>query len=308
MFNRRTVTAGLAAMGATLVLTACGKKEEAPTVTGSITLAPAPEVDVGKWAELRVAVDLTYKPFAFKTETGEPAGFDVDIAKSLCDEIKAKCVFVEQTWDGMIPGLQANKYDAIISSMPITPERLEQIDFTHKYYSAPSCVVVKTALNLDGTPASYKGKKLGVVKASAQERYAKGELEGAGAKIVSYDAQDKVYLDIKAGRLDGTVADVVDVGAGFLSAPEGQNYSCSGPTKRIAAQFDAKYFGVGVGVGVRKADTELKDALNQAIDAIRASGKWQDLAHKYVPGVDIWGQSSWAQPRSCALWQPCAQA
>ena len=114
-----------------------------------------------------------------------------------------------------------------------------------------------------------------------------GELVPAGAKIVPYDAQDQVYLDIKSGRLDGTVADVVEVSGAFLSTPDGKNYACSGA--RIPVEFDAKYFGNGAGIAVRKQDTDLRDALNKGIDAIRANGKWKELAEKHVPGIDIWG-------------------
>lgn len=274
---------------AAATLAGCSKTETpapaAPAAPAPAAAAPAPAPS--QWPELRVAIDPTYKPFTYKTEAGEPAGFDVDVAKALCDELKSKCVFVEQAWDGMIPGLQAKKYDAIISSMSITEERKQAVDFTGKYYNTPSCVVVKTALKLGAEAAGFKGKKIGVLKASTQEKYAMGELKTAGATIVPYDAQDQVYLDIKSGRLDGTVADVVEVNGGFLSTPDGKDYSCAG--SRIPVEFDAKYFGAGAGVAIRKEDTALRDALNAGIKAIRDSGKWKELAEKHVPGVDIWG-------------------
>ena len=272
---------------AVAALAACGKTE-APVVAPAPAVAPAAVAEpVSQWPELRVAVDATYKPFTYKTDSGDLAGFDVDIAKALCDELKSKCVFVEQAWDGMIPGLQAKKYDMIISSMSITEERKQAVDFTGKYYNTPSCVVVKSALNLGPEAANFKGKKLGVLKASTQEKYAMGELQPAGATIVAYDAQDQVYLDIKSGRLDGTVADVVEVNGGFLSTPDGKDYACAGA--RIPVEFDAKYFGAGAGVALRKEDTALRDALDTAIKTIRDNGKWKELADKHVPGVDIWG-------------------
>lgn len=278
----------IAALGLAVVLAACGKKEEAPApaATDAASAAAAP----GKWPELRIAIDPSYKPFTFKTEAGEPTGFDVGIAKALCTEIKSKCTFVEQNWDGMIPGLLAKKYDAIISSMSITEERKKQIAFSGKYYNTPSCVVVKTEKNLDGSPAGFKGLKIGVLKGSTQENFAMGELKPAGVTIVPYDAQDQVYLDIASGRLDGTVADVVEVTNGFINAADGKGkaYSCAGG--RIPASFDAKYFGEGVGVALRNEDTELRDAFSNAITAIRGNGTWQKIADEFVPGVDIWGQ------------------
>lgn len=271
----------------TAALVGCGKTEAptpAPAAPAATSEAPAA---ASPWPELRVAIDPTYKPFTYKTDAGEPAGFDVDVAKALCDQLKSKCVFVEQAWDGMIPGLQAKKYDAIVSSMSITEERKQAVDFTGKYYNTPSCVVVKTALNLGSEAAAFKGKKIGVLKASTQEKYAMGELKGAGATIVAYDAQDQVYLDIKSGRLDGTVADVVEVNGGFLSTPDGKDYGCAGG--RIPVEFDAKYFGSGAGIAIRKEDTALRDALDAGIKAIRDNGTWKELADKHVPGVDIWG-------------------
>ncbi len=283
----KTLYLSLTLLGAA-ALTACGKTE-APVAAPAPAPATAPAVaaPVSQWPELRVAVDATYKPFTYKTDAGELAGFDVDVAKALCDELKSKCVFVEQAWDGMIPGLQAKKYDVIISSMSITDERKQVVDFTGKYYNTPSCVVVKSALNLGAEAANFKGKKLGVLKASTQEKYAMGELKTAGATIVPYDAQDQVYLDIKSGRLDGTVADVVEVNGGFLSTPDGKDYACAGT--RIPVEFDANYFGGGAGVALRKEDTALRDALDAAIKTIRDNGKWKELAEKNVPGIDIWG-------------------
>ena len=117
--------------------------------------------------ELKVAIDPTYEPFTFKTPDGKPAGFDIDIANAICTQIKRKCVFVEQVWDSMIPGLQAKKYDAIISSMSITADRLKVVDFTDKYYNTPSKIIVKNDIKFDGV-ASLKGKKLGVLKGSTQ--------------------------------------------------------------------------------------------------------------------------------------------
>ncbi len=234
-------------------------------------------------AELKVAIDPTYEPFTFKTPDGKPTGFDVDIANALCEEIQRKCVFVEQAWDGMIPGLLAKKYDVIISSMSITEERLAQVDFTDKYYNTPSRVVLKKTDKFDG-PASTKGKKIGVLKASTQEKYAKGELETVGAKVVSYDAQDQVYLDIKSGRLDGTVADILEVEGGFLSKPGGEAYELKGEEL-----FIPKYFGTGAGVALAKGQDELKGKLSAAITTIRGNGKYKAINDKYFK-FDVYGK------------------
>ena len=233
--------------------------------------------------DLKVAIDPTYEPFTFKTADGTPTGFDVDIASALCTQIKRKCVFVEQVWDSMIPGLMARKYDVIISSMSVTADRLKAIDFTDKYYNTPSRVVVKKDFKFTG-PASLKGKKIGVLKGSTQEKYAMGELKTVGVEVVPYEAQDQVYLDIRSGRLDGTVADFVEVTGGFLSKPEGQEYNLVGPELYIE-----KYFGVGAGIGLRKGEGALKGELNAAIKAIRADGTYKKINDKYFK-FDVYGK------------------
>jgi arginine/ornithine transport system substrate-binding protein len=261
------------AIVATAALVACGKTE-APVA------APAAPVVL---PELKVAIDPTYEPFTFKTADGKPTGFDVDIAEALCAEIKRQCVYVEQVWDSMIPGLQAKKYDVIISSMSITDERKKVVDFTDKYYNTPSRIVVKADTNFTDL-ASLKGKKIGVLKGSTQEKYAMGELKTVGVNVVAYEAQDQVYLDIKSGRLDGAVADSVEVNGGFLSKPEGAGYGFVGPVLA-----DVKYFGYGAGVALRQGETQLKDELNAAIKTIRSNGTYDTISKKYF-SFDVYGQ------------------
>jgi arginine/ornithine transport system substrate-binding protein len=275
----------LLAVGVASLLVACGKKEEA-AAPAAPAAAPVAAASAPEPAVLKVAIDPTYEPFTFKTGDGKPTGFDVDIANALCDQIKRKCEFVEQVWDSMIPGLNAKKYDVIISSMSITDERLKEVDFTDKYYNTPSRIVLKKGTKFTG-PASIKGKKIGVLKGSTQEKYAMGDLKPAGVVVNSYEAQDQVYLDIKSGRLDGTVADYMEVTGGFLSKPEGAKYELIGPDLK-----EPKYFGYGAGIALRKGEDKLKGELNDAIKAIRTAGTYKTIADKYFAkfNIDIYGE------------------
>lgn len=230
---------------------------------------------VAQAADLKVAIDPTYEPFTYKTPDGKPTGFDVDVANAICAELKRNCVFVEQVWDSMIPGLQARKYDVIVSSLSITEERKRVIDFSDRYYKTPSAIVVKKGTPYTG-PASLKGKRIGVLKGSTQEKWAMGELKPAGVTVVPYEAQDQVYLDINAGRLDGTVADKVEVHGGFLRKPEGKDYGYVGHD-----QYETKYYGDGIGIGMRKGQKELKEQINAAIKTIRSNGAYNTIAKKY---------------------------
>ena len=277
----------LLALAATSVLAACGKKEEAapaaPAAPASAPVAAAPAPEAGP---LKVAIDPTYEPFTFKSADGQPTGFDVDIANALCEQIKRNCEFVEQVWDSMIPGLNAKKYDVIISSMSITDDRMKEVDFTDKYYNTPSRIVLKKGVKFTDA-ASIKGKKIGVLKGSTQEKYALGDLKPAGVIVNSYEAQDQVYLDIKSGRLDGTVADYMEVTGGFLSKPEGAKYELVGPDLKMP-----QYFGYGAGIALRKGEDKLKGELNDAIKAIRTNGTYKTLNDKYFAkyNIDVYGE------------------
>ncbi len=277
--NKLLVSLGLVASAA---LIGCSKSEPPAPAASTATPAAAPAAS-GSLPELRVAIDPTYEPFTFKTADGKPTGFDVDIAEALCAEIQRQCTYVEQVWDGMIPGLIAQKYDLIISSMSITEERQQVVDFTNKYYSTPSRIVVKTGTEFTDL-ASLKGKRIGVLKSSTQEAYAMGELAPVGVNVVPYEAQDQVYLDINSGRLDGTVADSVEVTGGFLSKPEGAGFAFVGP-----ALAQEKYFGTGIGIALRKGEDELRNQLNAAIAAIRANGTYEIINKKYFD-FDVYGE------------------
>ncbi|MGA2550702.1 MAG: ABC transporter substrate-binding protein [Burkholderiaceae bacterium] len=244
----------------------------------SVGMAQAKE-----WTEIRIGVDAAYKPFTYKTEDGKLTGFDIDIARALCEQMKAKCTFVEQNWDGIIPALNARKFDTIISSMSITDDRRRAVDFTDKYYDTPTHIVAKAGTAYTG-PESLKGKRVGVLKASVQEKYAQTVLAPAGAQVASYDTQEQVYLDMKSGRLDATVADAVEAGEGFLKSADGKGFAFVGPELR-----DPKIFGFGAGMAVRKSDTDLRDQLNAALKAIRANGGYKKINDKYF-SFDVYGQ------------------
>ena len=224
---------------------------------------------------IRFGSDATYPPFESTAPNGEIVGFDIDLAKAMCEVMKAKCTFQNQNWDGIIPALQAKKYDVIISSMANTEDRAKVVDFTNKYYHTGARIVMPKGFKYTG-PESLKGKKMGVLKASIQEKWALAYLKPAGVEVVSYPGRDPVYLDINSGRLDGSVADSVEISYGFLKKPEGQKFEFVSDTL-----VDQKIFGSGASIALRKGQPELKKELNTAIDTIRANGTYKKIADKY---------------------------
>lgn len=241
--------------------------------------AAAAAADLSK---LRVGVEGAYPPFSSVGPDGQIKGFDIDIAKALCAEIKAQCTLVQLDFDGMIPALQSKKIDMIAASMSITPERLKVVDFSDKYYTTPNRLIAKSGSGIDGTPAGFKGKKVGVQRATIHDRYATAKF--TGATIVRYGKQDEIYLDLAAGRIDATLVDAVAGSEGFLKTPAGKGFAFTGP------EFaDPEFFGRGVGIAVRKSDTELRDRLSAAIKALRANGGYKRIQDAYFD-FDIYGK------------------
>jgi len=252
----------------------------AATTTTQTAAAPAAGPMAGK--SLKIATEGAYAPFNFVAPDGSLQGFDVDIANALCAHMQAKCEVVKQDWDGMIPGLLANKFDAIVASMSITDERKQKVDFTNKYYQIPAKFVAKKGANLTISKDGLKGKTIGVQGSTIHENYLRDNY-GDVATIKPYDTQENANLDLAAGRLDLVLADKVALGEGFLKTDQGKDFEFVGPDLS-----DRKWFGDGAGIAVRKGEADLLKGLNDAIAAIRIDGTYQKLEQKYF-AYDIYG-------------------
>ena len=239
-------------------------------------------VEAKDWTKLRVAIEAGYPPFNTLTPDRKIAGFDKDIADAVCEQIRAKCTFVIQDWDGMVPGLLARRFDTIISSMVPTDERRRKIDFTRPYYSEPVQFVVRKGAALDvDHPAAMKGKRIGVQSATIFENYVKGVYQPAGALPVVYQTLDQIYLDMAAGRLDAVLVGKPENDA-FLQTADGAAFA---PAGRLL--YDQAWFGVGAAMAVRREDQDLKKALDDAIVAIHKDGRYDAIRRRYF-NYDIW--------------------
>ncbi|WP_122665736.1 ABC transporter substrate-binding protein [Pseudomonas viridiflava] len=233
---------------------------------------------------LKIGIEAAYPPFASKAPDGSIVGFDYDIGNALCAEMKVKCTWVEQEFDGLIPALKVRKIDAILSSMSITDDRKKSVDFTDRYYSTQARLVMKEGTTVSDSLDELKGKKIGVQRGTIHDTFAKKVFEPKGAEIKSYSSQNEIYLDIKAGRLDGTVADATLLQDGFLKTDSGKGYAFAGP-----AFTDPAYFGDGIGIAVRKGDKANVERINAAIAAIRANGEYKKIQDKYFD-FDVYGK------------------
>jgi len=224
---------------------------------------------------IRFGVDPSYPPFEQKEPDGSLTGFDIDLGNAICAELKARCVWVEQSFDGMIPGLKARKFDGILSAFSDTDARRQQVDFSQRLYVAPSSLITKKGAGLLPTPASLKGKSVGVVQGSQQESYAKSTWAPAGAVIQSYQTQDQVFMDLISGRLDASFQASVQGDIGLLQKPQGKDFAFAGDPIT-----DKSIIGNGVAIGIRKNDKALGDQLDSAIVALRKSGEYDRISHK----------------------------
>ncbi|WP_182084852.1 ABC transporter substrate-binding protein [Aureimonas sp. ME7] len=251
--------------------------------TLAVLPAAAQQSDADKtWTEVRIGTEGAYAPFNYTDASGKLLGFDIDIANALCDQMKVKCTFVTSDWDGIIPALQNDRFDAIIASMSITPERSEQVLFTNKYYNSPGAVAVpKDSTIADTSAASLAGKAVGAQGSTTHAQAVQTFFPEADVRI--YPTAEEYKLDIENGRLDAVSDDVV-VLTEWLESPAGACCKLLG-----TLPVDEKIYGPGAGIALRKGNDKLKAMFDEAIVAIRANGVYKSVNDKYFK-FDVYGE------------------
>ncbi|GAB3489215.1 transporter substrate-binding domain-containing protein [Marinomonas epiphytica] len=221
--------------------------------------------------KVRFVTEGAWAPFNFIDKSGNPQGFDVDIARALCARMEADCEIHTQDWDGLIPALQRKKFDAIIASMSITEERLRVVDFTDKYYSGGVRFMGRVGDKFD--LSDLEGKAIGAQRATIASQYLEDNLADV-ADIKLYDTQDNVYLDLVAGRLDIALSDELPTYNWLKTSDDGDKFEFKG---------DAFLKTDEIGIAVRKSDKDLKEKINKALAEILADGTYQKINAKYFP-------------------------
>lgn len=234
----------------------------------------------GASAQIKLGLDSSpYPPFAEKDAAGNQKGWEIEIGEAMCKAMGEECVWTPIAWDGIIPALVAKKIDAIVASMSITAERQKTIQFSDKYYNTPAVIVAAKGSSISGDPASVKGKTIGVQVSTTHQNYAQKHFKDANVK--TYQAFDEHNADLFAGRVDAVVGDAIAIKA-FLDSKEGKGFEVKGELT------DVEVFGPGVGVGLRKEDTAMRDKFNAAIKKIREDGTFDAITKKYFD-FDIYG-------------------
>ena len=225
-------------------------------------------------ATIRIATEGANPPFNFVDKDGQAAGFDVDIARALCLKMKATCEILTQSSDGIIQGLQTGQYEAVISSLSITPQRSQQIAFTDPYYDTPTRFIARKGAHIDITVAGLAGKRVGVQRGTVQEKLLRSRFYQAVP--VLYDAQEAAVQDLMADNVDLVLGNSVSLAQSFLDTDRGKDFEFVGPSFT-----DPEILGVGAGIAVRKDETNLLNAFNQALRQIRADGTFKQINDKY---------------------------
>ncbi|MGL5010021.1 MAG: transporter substrate-binding domain-containing protein [Paracoccaceae bacterium] len=233
------------------------------------TAAFAEPVKVGVAAE-------PYPPFTSPDASGNWVGWEVDFMNAVCAKAELECVLTPVAWDGIIPSLTGGQIDVIMSSMSITEERMQTIDFTDKYYNTPTVIVAAKGSGITPTAEGLAGKIIGVQTATIHEAYVNQYFAETAAEVKVYQTQDEANQDLAAGRVDAIQADSITLDA-FLASEAGA--ACCELVGAVAD--DPVILGAGVGAGLRKEDTELKEKLNAAIAAIIADGTYDAITAKY---------------------------
>ncbi len=233
--------------------------------------------DLGNVRNLRFLTEDDYPPFHFALADGSLAGFDIDLARAICDHLKVSCTIQARRFDTLIDSLEADQGDAVMASIRIDEKARALADFTAPYFKNPArFVALKSTPLADATPEMLRGKFVGVVAKSAHEAYLGVFFKGAVTR--SFDSQKSLTDALTNGQIDAIFGDGISLS--FWLRADGAHNCCAflgGPF------LDGRFFGEGVGVAVKKGNSALRDALDYALADLWTKGVYTDLYLKYFP-------------------------
>lgn len=251
----------LVAMTALLVLAGCSNGQDDANNDGQ---KAATTGDV-----LRIGTEGAYAPFNYTNADGTLGGFDIDIANALCADMKTTCEITAQDWDGIIPGLKAGKYDAIVAAMSVTPEREQQVSFTDPYFSNTLVFLAKKDSNFNPSNSSdIDSHSIAAQRSTISSQWLEKAYPKADMKL--YDTLSNAFLDLGSSRVDAMVSDKLPA-LEWLGTSAGSNYALKGDEIDINDNF---------AIAVRPGDA-LQVKLNQALANIKADGTYDKINQKY---------------------------
>jgi len=238
-----------------------------------LLLSTSLSANTPKQLQVKFATDANYFPFEYLSDDKEIQGFDIDIAKAICEQANLKCSFEHHRFDGLLLTLPFGRYDAVIAALDITSERLEKVDFSDSYYKVPPVFVSKKQLQ---GKFSLAGKFIGVQANTSNQNYLIQSAE-KNSYIVPYYSSQAALNDLKLQRIDAVFADFAVVND-FLSKEE----SLALVISRTEAVF-VEQFSKGYGIAVKKGNDVLLERLNQGLKVIVENGTYAKIFKEYFP-------------------------
>lgn len=233
--------------------------------------------DLSRVTLIRFLTEVDYPPFNYAGPDGNPAGFNVDLARAICDELKVACSVQMRRFDTLVPALNENRGDAIIASIAVTGETRKLMDFSDPYYRAPARFVArKDAATDDMRPERVEGKKVAVAAGTAHEAYLK--LLFTEAELRPYPSADAARQALRRGEVDYLFGDAIALSFWLNGTDSGGCCAFAG-----GPFIESKYFGEGVGIAVKRGNETLRQAFNWALFRLWEKGKFSDLWLRYFP-------------------------
>ena len=233
--------------------------------------------DLTRISIIRFLTETDYPPFNYAGPDGAPTGFNVDLAREICEEIKVQCTVQMRRFDTLIDALNANQGDAIIASIAETPQTRAKVDFSEPYYRTPARFVSRKDTDIeDITPGALEGKKVAVVAGTAHEAYLRTLF--TEAELHPYPTADDARAALRRGEVDLLFGDGISLAFWLNGTDSG---GCC--VFRGGPYTESRFFGEGVGIAVRRGNDLLRQAFNWALFQIWEKGQFTDLWLKYFP-------------------------
>ena len=261
-----TLSKALFAAATLLALAGCSNNQD--TTTASAEATDTATADTANEV-LRIGTEGAYAPFNYTNADGSLGGFDIEIANALCDDMQMTCEIIAQDWDGIIPGLKAGKYDAIVAAMSITPERAEQVSFTDPYFSNTLVFLAKEGSAFDPSNSDdINAKSIAAQRSTISSQWLEETYPAANMQL--YDTLSNAFLDLGSGRVEAMISDKLPA-VEWLSSASGSSYVVKGDEIDINDNF---------GIAVRLGDP-LQAKINTSLANIKANGTYDAINQKY---------------------------
>jgi len=233
--------------------------------------------DLTRVGAIRFLTGYDYPPFNFTGSGGNPAGFNVDIARLICEEIKADCTIQMRRFDTLLDALAENRGDAVIASIAVTAQTRQHVDFTDPYYHTPARFVThKDAKIGEAMPETLEGKKVAVVGGTAHESYLRTLF--TEVEVRPYPTNEAARAALRKGEVDLLFGDGISLAFWVNGTDSGGCCAFRG-----GPFLESRYFGEGVGIAVRRGNDPLRMALNWALFRLWETGRFTDLWLRYFP-------------------------